>query len=538
MRNLLLFHIKDKRFAKIGFVITVLIQICISYNLYKGSMSHFDLSHIMFLLVIICAILFSLPSSLILSFLGSSFLIIAYQISHLGEESFSFYLVNFGYFIGITLILGLLKTKIENFYQRKEEIFFINEFNGLPNISAFIRDIEKLKKRSDILYSKIVFAEISNQCEISAAFGLQILYKMQAELGKYAQEYFHTNVTVYQIQSSTLAVVFPPNLEIDIVNRIEQPRSVIIIEDIPIFYDIVCSGVEFPRDGVTANDLIQKGFLALQEAYHRNRMYFEYHPTLQAPQKIQLLGQIQEGMEKKEIIFYYQPILDRNGAIHNLEALVRWQHPQLGMLAPSEFIPDLELTGIANTLIDYSLDYNLEVLSRLMSLGFNADMAINVSITNLQQLNFTEKVVAALEKWKIPPAKLILEITERGFLADSEESNWNIENLSQKGVSFHIDDFGVGFTSIGNLRKFRIRSIKIDRSFITDMSRDEMSHSVVNCVISMAKAIGIETVAEGVESGNLIEPLKEMGIDYFQGYAISKPLSFEDLIPWMHDFVH
>lgn len=182
------------------------------------------------------------------------------------------------------------------------------------------------------------------------------------------------------------------------------------------------------------------------------------------------------------------------------------------------------------------MEYNLQIFHQILMQGFKVNMAINVSIMNLQQLNFTDKVIASLARWNIPPSNLILEITERGFLVDSEESNWNIENLSGKGVSFHIDDFGVGFTSIGNLRKFRIRSIKIDRSFITDLTKDEMSYSVVNCVISMAKAFGIETVAEGIESWDLFEPLRTMGIDYFQGYAVSQPLSYNELIPWMRNY--
>lgn len=536
MKNLLLFRFKDKRLARIGFILVVFIQFYLAYRIYSSSSGYFNFAHIMLLVVIVSAILFSFPVSMVLSFLGSCLMLVAYQVGSLDGEFLSFSLINFGYLVGISLIIGSLKTKIENFYQRKESIFFIDEFSKLPNMSAFTRDIEEIKNDPNIQCVRILFAQVSNQYEISAAFGLHVLYKMQAALGKYAKEYFKADVHVYQIQSDTMAIFFPINMELDINELLQKPRQVVVVDDIPIFYDLVCGGVEFPRDGTTTDVLIQKGFLALQEAYHRNRIYFEYHPTLQAPQKIQLLGQIQEGMKKKEIIFYYQPILGRNGSIHNIEALVRWDHPRLGMLSPSEFIPDLELTGIANDLIDYSLAYNLEVLRKILDQGFNMDLAINVSITNLQQLNFTEKVIAALEKWHIPPQNLILEITERGFLADSEESNWNIENLSQKGVSFHIDDFGVGFTSIGNLRKFRIRSIKIDRSFIVDLPRDQMSNSVVECVISMAKAIGIETVAEGIESCDLIEPLKEMGIDYFQGYAISKPLSYKDLISWMHSY--
>lgn len=253
-------------------------------------------------------------------------------------KALPFFLMNLVYFFGISLVIGFLRSKLLDFYQRKEGVFFVNEFTGLPNISAFIRDIGKIKKNSKIQYVKILIVEITNQYEIGAAFGMRTLYKMEAALGNYAREYFRADVKVYQIQSETLAIVFPPNMEFNIAQLTAQPRQVLMIDQIPIFYDIICGGVEFPRDGITANDLIQKGFLALQEALHRHRIYFEYHPTLQAPQKIQLLGEIQEGMEEKQLTFFYQPILDREGSIHSLEALIRWKHPRLGMLSPSEFI--------------------------------------------------------------------------------------------------------------------------------------------------------------------------------------------------------
>lgn len=160
-------------------------------------------------------------------------------------------------------------------------------------------------------------------------------------------------------------------------------------------------------------------------------------------------------------------------------------------------------------------------------------MAINISITNLQQGDFSERVLAALEKFTIPPSNLILEITERGFLADLEESIWNIKNLSEYGISFHIDDFGVGFTSIGNLHKQGIWSIKIDRSFVINLPEDKINYAVVSNVISMAKEIDIQTIAEGIETDEQLTMLKDMGIDFFQGCAIAHPMPFDKVYNWL-----
>ena len=476
-----------------------------------------------------------LPIALIQGFLGCIILGTAYVLTnenHNGDLGGFFLLVS-SYFLCVILIIWHMKSKIKKFYLRKGEIFYIDEFTGLPNISAFTRDIDHFKAQSNIAYIKMMLVEITNQNEISAAFGRPIIYKMQAELARYANEIFHAEIKVYQVQLNTLAIFFPPNCAIDLPGINERPQQIITVENIPIFFDVVCGGCEFPGDGNTAEDLLRKGYLALQEAHRRRMIYFEYNPTLEIPQKIVLLGQLSKAMKNHEMVFYYQPIIDTQGNVTNIEALVRWNNPQMGLLPPSDFISDLELTGIANFLLDYSLDYNLNNLQLLLMKDYDLQMAINVSITNLQQINFAQQVLAALKKYYLQPTNLVLEITERGFLADDEESNKNISELSRKGVSFHIDDFGVGFTSLGNLRKYGIRSIKIDQSFISDLQEDQVNRALVNSVIAMAKAIGISTVAEGVEATEMLEILRDMGIDYFQGYAIAKPMPFEELCVWL-----
>jgi EAL domain-containing protein (putative c-di-GMP-specific phosphodiesterase class I)/GGDEF domain-containing protein len=535
MEKLLLLYLHDKRTTRIVFFSIFLLQGAIGFAFYKNNSYVSNFTHVMYVAVALSAFFFPLWAAIGQSVIAGAILGFVYLITNGSRNGDirEFILITISYFVCAALIIGVLKNKIVKFYLRKEEVFYIDEFTGLPNMSALVRDIRQYKEQNDIQFMKFMLVEIVNQNEISAAFGMQAFYKMQKEMERYAREYFHVNLKVYQIRLSTLVILFPPNEKLDICKIHERPAQIIIVENIPIFFDVVCSGCEFPRDGTTADELLQKGFLALQEAHHRGQNYFEYSPALQIPQKIWLLGQIQEALAKHEIIFHYQPILDAQGIVQDMEALVRWNHPQLGLLLPSEFIQDLELTSISDALVNYSLEYNLHNLKQLAVQGYDLHIAINVSFKNLQQRNFARGVISVLESFQLQPSSLILEITERGFLADDEESNKNISELSHRGVSFHIDDFGVGFTSLDNLRKYGIRSIKIDQSFISELRENRVNRALVKSVIAMAKAVGVSTVAEGVVSTEMLEILRDMGIDYFQGYAIARPMPFDDLCVWL-----
>jgi EAL domain-containing protein (putative c-di-GMP-specific phosphodiesterase class I)/GGDEF domain-containing protein len=537
MEKLLLLYLHDKRTASIVFLSIFLLEGVIGFAFYKNSAYASSFTHLMYVAVTLSAFFFPIWAAIGQGITAGAILGFVYFTTNGSRNGDikEFLIITIGYFISAALIIGLLKNKIINFYLRKEEIFYIDEFTGLPNMSALFRDIQQYKEQNSIQSMKFLLVEITNQKEISAAFGMQMYYRLQKEMAHQAKNFFQSDLKVYQIRLGTVAVLFPPNEKVDLYAMKKKPTQTIVVGNIPIFFDVMCSGCEFPRDGTTTDELLQKGFLALQEAHKRGQIYFEYTPALQAPQKVWLLGQMQSAMEKQEILFHYQPILDAQGLVKDVEALVRWDHPQLGLLPPSDFIPDLELTEISDTLVEYALDYNLHNLKQLSMQGFDLHIAINVTIKNLQQRYFSRRVLATLAEYQLQPSSLVLEITERGFLSDAEESNRNISELSRWGVSFHIDDFGVGFTSLGNLRKFGIRSIKIDQSFIANMQKDKINRALVDSVIAMAKAIGISTVAEGVESEEMLEALRDMGVDYFQGYAIARPMPFEELCGWLQN---
>ncbi len=441
-----------------------------------------------------------------------------------------------GYLLCSLFLIIFVHKKWKNFSKSKDEYFYTDELTQLPNATAFLRDFNQYKEKCNDSFYKMILVETTNQNEINAIFGLSAVYKMQKEIALYFQKLLDVEIKIYKIDLNVLLILFPLNYCFNFSKLEHRQQQIIKINNVPVFFEIVCGVCEYPKDGKTAEELLQRGSCAIQEAKQRHKFFYNYNQKVRGSQRALLLGQLQEALDSHEILFYYQPIMDVHNNIPEMEALIRWNHHELGLLPPSSFISDVELTGISNFLIDYSLQYNLNNLQILRMRGFNQKMAINISIIDLQQNYFSREVLTQLEKNNLAPSDLILEITERGFLSEDEKINKNINELSQKGVYFHIDDFGVGFASFGNLRKNGIRSIKIDHSFLENWAHNQTNHALVDCLIKMSKTLGISTVAEGIESVEMIEQLKLMGVDYLQGFAIAKPMPFNELCSWLDQY--
>jgi EAL domain-containing protein (putative c-di-GMP-specific phosphodiesterase class I) len=203
------------------------------------------------------------------------------------------------------------------------------------------------------------------------------------------------------------------------------------------------------------------------------------------------------------------------------------------LVPPDDFIPDLEFTRMTNHLTYYALDVNLARMQELFKAGFNLNVAINISITNLLQPDFADNIISILENYHFPAHHLALEITERGFISDDVESQKNLNDLVQYGVNISIDDFGAGFTSISNFHKNTISSVKIDQSFIQNIHVNKNNQAILKGIISIAKSSNIVVIVEGVEKKLEKDKVLELGADCLQGYYISKPLDFPSIKKWL-----
>lgn len=231
---------------------------------------------------------------------------------------------------------------------------------------------------------------------------------------------------------------------------------------------------------------------------------------------------------------HYQPKLDaRSGQVTGVEALLRWDHPERGMISPAVFVPVAERFGLIGAMGQWVIDEACRQLRVWDDAGLTLCVAINLSVHQLRQSDFVERVQAALTRHGIPPERLVFEVTESAAMEDPQASLRLFDRLATLGVSLSIDDFGTGYSSLSYLRKLPAAELKIDRSFVQDVDRAEDAQSIVRAVIQLSHALNLRVVGEGVETSAQQEALRRMGCDELQGFLFARPMPPGELQAWL-----
>jgi len=239
------------------------------------------------------------------------------------------------------------------------------------------------------------------------------------------------------------------------------------------------------------------------------------------------------ALDEDELVVHYLPKAELpGGKVRSAEALLRWQHPKRGLLAPAEFIAQAEQSGVIGPLTLAVIDKALGQAASWRHLGMEIGVDVNVGARNLQ-LGFPEEVRTLTEKWKMDPRVLGLELSEGGLAAGDADATTVLAELANTGVRLSIDDFGTSASSLDRLRHMPLREIKIDRSFIAGVSRDESDRTLVRSIVDMTHSFGFKIVAEGVEDQEVWDTVSQLGCDFAQGYFLTRPLPAEEFVEWM-----
>jgi diguanylate cyclase (GGDEF)-like protein len=248
-------------------------------------------------------------------------------------------------------------------------------------------------------------------------------------------------------------------------------------------------------------------------------------------ERLKLEADLYEGVRNGEFSLHFQPITKSvGGGVVGVEALIRWQHPVRGLVGPVEFIPLAESIGLINYLGNWVLRAACMQLVQWDAEGITLDyISVNVSSQQFRDKRFTQSVKDALELTGVDPARLVFEITESLLMHDPEEATRLLEGLTAFGIRFAIDDFGTGYSSLAYLQRFPLSKLKIDRSFVENLLTSRNNRAIVAAVVGLAKSLGLELVAEGVETEDQRELLIEMGCDQIQGWLIARALPADEL---------
>jgi diguanylate cyclase (GGDEF)-like protein len=294
-----------------------------------------------------------------------------------------------------------------------------------------------------------------------------------------------------------------------------------------------------PADGEAETDvdtLLQHADVAVRAARNGEDGVRCYAPAMGQVflRRFQLVTQFRQALDTGQVEVHYQPkVALPERQVVGAEALVRWSHPEYGRLDPDEFVPLVEATGLVDALTAFVLECALVKIRQWLDRGLRMSVAVNLSVRNLADETFPERVAEALERHDIPPELLTLELTESSVMADKERSLPVLRRLHAMGVVLAVDDFGTGYSSLAYLRQLPVDEVKIDKSFVLGMGTDLSDLAVVRTIVELGHSLDLAVVAEGVEDDAARDQLVGMGCDVAQGYLISRPLSEERFEAWL-----
>lgn len=292
----------------------------------------------------------------------------------------------------------------------------------------------------------------------------------------------------------------------------------------------------YPYHGNNADDLIRHADMAMYQAKQQDSGFMVYstESDTNSLNRLTLQVELRHAIENDKLALYYQPQVDlTSGSVVGVEALLRWHHPQKGFIPPDEFIPLAEKSGLISMLTELVLNKAFHQYNIWQQAGIHLTIAINLSARNLHDTRLLTHVSRLLSALKISPDRIHLEITESAMMVDPAKAKQILDGFDDIGLGLAIDDFGTGYSSLAYLKRLPVDVIKIDKSFVLDMTKDESDASIVRATIDLAHTLGLKVVAEGVEDRETWSALQKLGCDIAQGYYISKPIPAEELVRWL-----
>ncbi len=294
----------------------------------------------------------------------------------------------------------------------------------------------------------------------------------------------------------------------------------------------------FPDDAEDSHGLLRCADIAMYAAKEAQTDYKVYaaEQNQHSVQRLNVISDIRHALATDEIVVHYQPIVDLDDRmVKGAEGLVRWEHPEHGMVPPGAFVQTVEQTGLIGPLTRHVLEHSIAECAAWRRDGRKLSVAVNLSVRNLLDRDLPREIERMLDSFHLPADALQLEITESMIMTDPERALATVSRLSGLGVRLSVDDFGTGYSSLANLRRLPINDLKIDRSFVSPMLQDESDLIIVRSTINLGHDLGLRIIAEGVEDGPTLERLATLGCDLAQGYHLSRPMSASAFGTWLDE---
>ena len=319
----------------------------------------------------------------------------------------------------------------------------------------------------------------------------------------------------------------------------QSMKTTLEIEDIRVEMGASIGISLYPDNGTDSHELLRCADVAMYDAKTTDGTSSWYDPKsdLNNKRRLAIMLELGSAIRNNDLTLFFQPRINTSsGAVTGCEALLRWEHTDLGLIPPIEFIPLAEMTELIHPLTAWVLNSTLLQINRLKSLGYDIPVAMNISTRNLTDSHFVDTLKKLVTSGKINPRLLEIEITESAIMNHPARALQNLERIDKLGLSIAVDDFGTGYSSLNYLKKLPLDTLKIDRSFVSEMISNESDSLIVDSVINLAHNFSFTVVAEGVEDKETLDALASKNCDQAQGYYIAKPMPADEFEAWLEEF--
>ena len=414
---------------------------------------------------------------------------------------------------------------------------------GLANRTLFYDRIASLvnpRRRNDSRCA-VVVVDLDGFKEINDSLGHAAGDELLVELSRRLESTLRTSDLVARLGGDEFGVLLAQiQSREDVLHAVERVKAAIetpvALQGLSLSLEASIGIASYPDDGEDVATLLRAADAAMYFAKDEKSgsAFYDSSRIRHGTSRVTLMGELRRALEQRELVLYYQPkAILANGEVNAVEALLRWQHPERGLVPPDEFIPIAQQTGLIKPLTLYVIDAALRQCRAWLEDGLTLAIAVNLSARNLVDGEFPNHVAGLLERWRIEPRLIEFEITESAMLNDPARTRQILEQLSAMGIRLSIDDFGTGYSSLAYLKRLPVNEIKVDRSFVMNMHEDEDDATIVRSTIDLGRNLGLDVVAEGVENEQVWERLRALGCTAAQGYYLSRPVPAPELKAWL-----
>jgi diguanylate cyclase (GGDEF)-like protein len=426
----------------------------------------------------------------------------------------------------------------ENEYQALHDAL-----TGLPNRVLFqqhlVDAIQNAESRGGSV--AVMLMDLDHFKEINDTLGHHFGDQLLREIGPRLSTVLREHDVMARLGGDEFGILLPDipdqSIALGVASRLlEELERPVVVEGLAL--DVSGSiGVSlYPEQSANAESLLRRADVAMYAAKEAGGGFELYSPEMDqhSPAQLTLVSRVRPALDNGEMVMFYQPKVGlSDGLVSGAEALIRWHHPEHGLVPPDEFIPLVEKTVLLRPLTAFVLATVLEQWRTWADRGIRLPVAVNISPRSLLDIQLPEQIVELLERWEVPHEFLTLELTENFLMTESRRSADVLDELAAIGVRLSIDDFGTGYSSLSHLKRLKVDEIKVDRSFVMQLQTNADDSMIVRGTVELGRIMGLRVVAEGVEDQATLDQLTELGCDEAQGYLISRPLSTEDFDRWL-----